>query len=161
VAIRQEEHRRSLQGRLDALAAQAVRLRDGVRPDQLTWLPPGGGWSIGQVFEHLVTANAAYLPLLEGQVRMAKARAEEGATWTPTIMGNLLVRSLGSSRRLPAPKEWRPAPAPRAAVIDAFLETITRTGSLLEASAGLPWSRLRFGSPLLRLVRLNLGDGFT
>jgi hypothetical protein len=161
VVIRQEDHRHDLERRLNALSSRATEWRDGLRSDQLLWSPPGDGWSIGQVFEHLVTANTAYLPLLDGQVRNALERVQGSAVWKPTVMGNLLVRSLGSPRKLPAPKEWRPAPAPRPAVIEAFLETIATTRALLDASASLPWSRLRFGSPLLRLVRLNLGDGFT
>lgn len=161
MAARQEDHRRDLLRRLEALAAHATRLRDALRPDQLGWRPAGSGWSIGQVFEHLVTANEAYLPMLDGLVRGAKGRAEDGVAWKPTVMGNLLVRSLASPRKLPAPREWRPGPAPGPAVIDAFLDTIARTRTLLDAAAALPWTQLRFSSPLLKIVRLNLGDGFT
>lgn len=160
-ALRQAEHRRDLLNRLDALTVQATRWRDGLRPDQLAWSPEGGAWSIGQVFEHLATANDDYLPLLESLVAGSTPRGQADGTWRPTVMGNLLVRSLASPRKLPAPKQWRPAPAARPGVIDAFLGTVGRTRNLVEQAAGLPWQRLRFGSPLLRVIRLNLGDGFT
>lgn len=160
-ALRQEELRLDLLRRIDALSSQALRWRNGLRPDQVAWSPGQGAWSIGQVFEHLVQANAAYLPLLDGLVSGTRERAGEQATWKPTIMGNLLVRSQVSPRKLTAPKQWRPAPAARPAVIDAFLDTIAGTRRLMEGAAGVPWDRLRFGSPLLSLVRLNLGDGFT
>jgi hypothetical protein len=161
VAIQQDEHRRELLRRLDAITAQGARWRDGFRPDQIAWSPGADAWSIGQVFEHLVAANHDYLLALEPLVNGSKPGDQTDGAWKPTVMGNLLVRSLASPRKLPAPKEWRPAPSARPAVIEAFLDTIGRTTKLVEQSAGLPWQRLRFGSPSLRLIRLNLGDGFT
>lgn len=161
MAVRQEEHARELGRRLDDLAGQASAWRSAMGDHQLDWSPGEGAWSIHQVFEHLVTANLDYLPPLERLVEEASDRRGTGLTWAPTVAGNLLIRSNASSRKLPAPRGWRPGPAARPAVIEAFLETMARTRRLIEASVSLPWNRLRFGSPLFRPIRMNLGDGFT
>ena len=41
---------------------QIERLRTELGYLQLGWRPPDGGWSIAQVFEHLIAADASYLP---------------------------------------------------------------------------------------------------
>ena len=81
--------------------------------------------------------------------------------WRPSFMGRLLVHSLRSPRKLPAPRMYRPAPDPRARVVDQFMLRQRELVELLNASAGLDWRRVRTASPVSPLIRLNLGDCFT
>lgn len=156
---------------------QAFRsLAGALTPAQLAWTPPEGGWSVGQVLEHLVVANGLYLRLCEtlvargtaaGAVGNAVANgaangAANGTTWKPTLMGGFLARAVGpeAKSRLPAPKVFRPGPAPRERVLDAFLGMQERLATLVEHSASLDWRRLKGPSPVTSLVRVNLGDAF-
>jgi hypothetical protein len=153
------------------LAEETRRTTDAYRalagplsPAQLAWTPPGGGWSVGQVLEHLVVANGLYLQLCEALVARGTtaAAADASAAWKPTLMGGFLARAVGpeAKSRLPAPKVFRPGPAARERVLDAFVGMQERLATLIERSATLDWRRLKGPSPVTPLVRLNLGDAF-
>jgi hypothetical protein len=152
------------------LAAETRRTTDAYRslagplsPAQLAWTPPEGGWSVGQVLEHLVVANGLYLQLCESLVaRGAAAGVAAGATWKPTLLGGFLARAVGpeAKSRLPAPKVFRPGPAARERVLDAFVGMQERLATLIERSATLDWRRLKGPSPVTPIVRVNLGDAF-
>ena len=161
-SIRQEEYRQELIDRLDTITGRASMLCDALSPRQLGWMPPTGGWGVGQVFEHLIAANESYfrpIGLLLDRHGAHSAKAQ-GATWGPSVMGHLLARSLVNARKLPAPKIYRPGPTPRSGVIEAFLESQLRMKQLLIRAADVPWTRVRLGSPVSPLIRLNLGDAF-
>lgn len=155
---------------LAAADARIARAAGGLGARQLQWRPPGGGWGIGDVLEHLVASNEDYLarlrPLVADGARGtgAAVRAVQpggGADgWRPSLMGGFLARSLRAPRRLPAPKRWRPASAARADALERFLAGEREVARLLRASLDLDWRRTRLASPVSRLVRLNLGDAF-
>jgi hypothetical protein len=129
-------------------------------PAQLAWTPPEGGWSVGQVLEHLVVANGLYLELCEALV--ARGTPVPGAAWKPTLLGGLLARTMApeAKRKLPAPKVFRPGPAARADVLAAFTAMQERLATLIDRAATLDWRRLKGPSPVTSLVRVNLGDAF-
>ena len=150
------------------LAAETRRTTEAYRalagpltPAQLAWTPPGGGWSVGQVLEHLVVSNALYLQLCEALVQRGTPAAP-GTTWKPTLIGALLARSVSTEAktRLPAPKVFRPGPAARDGVLAAFVAMQERLAVLMERAAPLDWRRLKGPSPVTSLVRVNLGDAF-
>lgn len=158
--MRQEELRADLTSRIaDILRRARTFAADTV--EQRSWSPPEGGWSVGQVLEHLVANTESYLgPVQQLLTRPTRLARSGEVTWKPSIMGNLLVRSLRSSRRLPAPKIWQPGPAPRPEIVEAFLTAMTRLDGLIARAGDSRWEELRLGSPASSLVRLNLGDVF-
>lgn len=140
----------------DAFRALAVPLS----AEQLAWNPPGGGWSVAQVLEHLVVANHAYCQSIER--RLADAPAARGtATWEPTFVGGFLRRVLSPefTWRLPSPRGFRPGPRARDGVLDAFLATQAQLAAQVERAAPVDW-RAPMASPESTLVRFNLGDAF-
>lgn len=161
-SVRQEDHRLELIDRLDTVTGRASLLCDALSPAQLDWTP-GQGWSVGQVFEHLIASNQSYLGpirslLDKGHPAGGKA---QGLTWAPSVMGHFVARSLANPRKLPAPKIYRPGPKARPRVIEDFLESQLRLKELMIRSADTQWTRARLGSPVSSLIRLNLGDAFT
>lgn len=139
-------------------------LADPLSASQLAWAPPGGGWGVGQVLEHLVTVNGLYLQLCEALVARGLAVTPPATTgaWKASFVGGFLARAVApeSTRKLPAPKVFRPGPAPRANVLPVFLEMQERLASLVERAAPLDWNALRGPSPVSPLIRVNLGDAF-
>jgi len=121
--VRQSVLRTQWLAQLGAVGQRVGELAGGLRRPQLDWSPPDGGWGVGQVLEHLCVANDSYL----GRLRSKLARAPRllpGAdpVWRPSLMGGWLARSLApGSRRLPAPRIYRPAPRARPGVLEAFL----------------------------------------
>jgi hypothetical protein len=124
-------------------------------------VPPDGGWSVAQVFEHLCLVNASYLdgPLGPALAR-ARARGPSARTWRPSLIGGWLAGALiEGAKPLPSPKLFRAGPTPRDQVVDAFLAGVERTRTLMHEADGLDL-RVGFASPVSPLIRLNLGDAF-
>ena len=163
MAVNQETYRRSL---VADSAENARRLRElgrGLDDETLHRCPPAGGWSMGEVFEHLCIADDSYLERIRSLLaRPDTARAPLGAVdWRPTFAGKLLADGLRGARRLPAPRIYRPGPTPRAGVVGEYLKRLAELDRMLDDAARLEWRRVRIGSPVLGLIRMNLGDCFT
>jgi len=146
---------------LDARAGEIERTKD---PAAFGWYPPGGGWSVGQVFEHLCVANDDYLKVLRPLIVGLPASPDgdgSALTWRPSFAGGFLARSMQSARKLPAPKSWRPLAEPRDGVIGEFLARQREIVQLIERSMAHEWRRMKLTSPLSPLIRMNAGDAFT
>ena len=164
MSVSQTKQATALLAAMHALDERAVELERGADGTALDWQPPDGGWSAGQVFEHLCVANDSYLVALRRILAGGSAGGSRGAveaSWRPSFAGRLLVRSMESPRKLPAPKIWRPAPTPRPNVIVEFLERQREIESLIERSRSIEWRRVRLASPISGFIRMNGGDAFT
>ena len=141
------------------------RIRDtvtGVAPDALTRRPADGGWSIAEVLEHLIVSADSYLKPLRAIVqRKEHAPAQSDGTWKPSLMGGLLAQSLRNPRKLPAPKGYKPGPSPRSRVLEEFLARQEDVGRLIAEAGTMDWRRVRMSSPVVPLLRMNLGDALT
>lgn len=133
-----------------------AKLKDELSYLQLGWRPPDGGWSIAQVFEHLILADESYLAEMEKLVETGKRSA---TPWQPTLAGGMLTRyvSPGNARKTRAPRIYRP-PEPRAHVVDEYLKVRERLLRLLERADGIDLRRNRMSSPVSKIIRINLGD---
>lgn len=109
------------------------------------------------ILEHLCLANNAYLTEMERALSTSGTPRLDGA-WRPTLGGRLLVYSMRSTWRLPAPKSIAPGPAPRENVLDATLGTLTSLRALLSGSRAREWRHVHLASPFARWLPLNLGD---
>ena len=163
-ATTQGERARALTAASQALDARALVLEGTAEDSLLDWRPPDGGWSIRQVFEHLVVANEDYLAAIQ---RALDTRSPDGRgtgaarSWKPSMAGRLLVRSFESPRKLRAPRMWRPSPVARPNVIGEFLARQRRLAELIDRSTAFDWRRVRLASPVSSLIRMNIGDAFT
>jgi hypothetical protein len=160
--ISQSQHRETL---LTANRAVITRIRDsvtGVPADARTRQPPDGGWSIAEVLEHLIVSADSYLIPLR---RLVKAKngglADANAMWKPTLMGGLLASSLRSPRKMPTVKGYKPGPSPRPRALDEFLQRQEDVGRVIAEAGGMDWRRTRMSSPVMPMLRMNLGDALT
>jgi uncharacterized damage-inducible protein DinB len=160
--VSQSAHRDNL---LAANRAVIGRIRDavsGVAPDALTRRPADGGWSIAEVLEHLIVSADSYLNSLRTIVQQKDtAPAQSDGTWKPSLMGGLLAQSLRNPRKLPAPKGYKPGPSPRPRVLDEFLQRQEDVGRIIAEAGTMDWRGVRIRSPVMPLLRMNLGDALT
>jgi hypothetical protein len=133
-------------------------IRDELGYLQIGWRPPDGGWSIAQIFEHLIISDSLYLPTFRELI--AKG-ARGGAPWHPSMMGGFIARAVAPTtpRKTPSPGVFRPA-EPRANVIDEYIKVREETARLMDAAHGLDLRRNRLSSPAAGLIRMNIGDAF-
>ena len=149
----------ALAPRLARLEPRARALVSGLTPAQLGATPPGGGWSVGQVLEHLCLGNEAYLGPLSAAIEKAKRREGVARPHRPSFFGGLLARAVAESntRRLPTSPKMSPLVA-RAGVLEAFLATLARLEVLAREADGADLCTGMW-SPIAP-VRLNVGDAF-
>ena len=151
--------------RTEALATRE-RIATLVRPldtARLNEHPEPGGWSVGQVLEHLVVADERYIKpfaeLLRSNRPDAAAPARE---WKPSFIGGLIAGSLLKPRKLKGPKVFQPGPTPRNGIVEAFLSHERAFVQSMDDAAGYDWRALRISSPALPgwAPKMNVGDGF-
>ena len=162
--LSQTQHANALIRALRVLDERAKEIERTVDQTGLEWVPPGGGWSVGQILEHLCVANDDYLRELRsiiGEAHTPSATATTDLMWRSSFAGGILARSMQSPRKLPAPKSWTPGPTPRPHVMDAFLSRQREIVQLIERSRAREWNRMRLASPVAWFIRMNVGDAFT
>ena len=133
---------------LDRLIRDARTIADQARSSfgrlsstQLNWKPSAERWSIAQCFDHLISSNKGYFPIIESvRTGTKKTTFWERLPVLPGLAGKLLIKSLdpASTRKIKAPKKFEPAQSNiSASVIDDFaaqqdklIEGINATGHL-------------------------------
>lgn len=147
---------------LDTIEAQARGDLADLDHAALTWNPPGGGWSIAQVLEHLVIINTLYLAPMRSLVAGASRNGGAGREWKPSFMGRLLIKSvLPTARKRKTFRKLEPGPRPGTEVVARFLDTLHEIRELLGQARAIDMRKPRMTSPVSGLVRrLNLGDAF-
>jgi hypothetical protein len=161
--VNQEEYRRALAADAAANAARLRELGSELDEDRLRRRPAEGGWSVGEVYEHLCVSDDSYLVRMRSILaRPDTPRAPLGAVeWRPSLAGGMLANGLRGERKLPSPRAYKPGPTPRPNVVAEYLKRQTELARMLDDAARLEWRRIRLGSPVLGLIRMNLGDCFT
>lgn len=152
------------------LRAEAISTRERIAtllrpldPARINEHPEPNGWSIGQVCEHLIVADARYeQPFAE---LLRRSRPDAGAAareWKPSFLGGMIAGSLLKPRKLKHPKVFEPGPTPRNGVVEALLAHETKFVQVMDDAAAYDWRALRIGSPALPswAPKMNVGDGF-
>ena len=163
----QRDLHQTLRDRALASHHEIAELARPLDPEQLVRRPATGGWSVGEVLEHLIVAEGEYEPLVDALLR--RARPDAGAPlreWSPSLFGGFLTRSLERPRRLPAPRKIHPGATPRGGVVEKFLAQQSALVSRIDAAARYDWRALTLHSPLVPpllrpIAKLNLGDSFS
>ena len=150
----------SLQPRLRAIEPRVQAAVAGISPSAFLEAPPWGGWSIGQVFEHLCLANESYVAPITRAIEEAKRKGSDAREFRPTFFGDLLSKKLAESNlgKLPTSRAYTPD-QPRPNVVPSFLATMSWLEErMLEADGHA--LRVMLSSPILWFVRMNLAEAF-
>lgn len=150
-----------LRSELDRIEPRTRAAVTGLPDAKFHEVPPDGGWSVAQVFEHLCVANLAYLdgPLVAAAAR-ARALGPSDKPWKPSFFGRMLAKLLAEGgKSVPAPRRFRIGPTTRTDVVDEFLASVARTRALMTELDGHDLG-VSLASPAVPLIRLNLGDTF-
>lgn len=149
---------------LASSAAYARRISSELSAASMAQRPSWGGWSVGEIFEHLCVTDGLYEAPLRALLTAERGRTipRQSHAWRPTIWGRLLLWSLNpaNTRKSQAPPAFRLTTAPRKRVVDAWLAQVETTRALMREADGLDLRRLKLSSPAARLIRLNAGDAF-
>ena len=150
----------------DALTAMRSRVAQTVlplTPAERSKAPASGAWTVDQVLEHLAITNALYAASMKAAIAsQAGSAPSSGGEWKPTWIGGMLRNAVAPSaqRKLKSPKRSKPGPKPSPLVLERFVEGLDELTALAEQAEAVDLRRVRFASPLLGIIKLNLGDGF-
>lgn len=132
--------------------------------EELNWKPAADRWSVGQCFDHLITSNKGYLPIIES-VRSGQRKTSflERLPMLPGLAGKLLIKSLdpASTRKIKAPKKFEPVQSNvSATVIDDFIAQQGQVIEGMKATSHLNLEKIVITSPALSVVTYSLLDAY-
>ena len=135
-----------------------------LRADQLNWKPAVASWSVGQCFDHLITSNKGYFPIVESVVAgKKKTRLLERFPILPAIWSKALISSLDpkGGRKLKAPAAFQPSSSyiPDS-IIQDFVSQQGRVADAMEAAKSVDVDRIVITSPAASFVTYTLFDAF-
>jgi hypothetical protein len=145
---------------LRAVTDDTRRVFGGLSAAQLNWKPSPEQWSVGQCFEHLIKTNRSFYPALEEVARGGRREnLWERISPLSGLFGWIVMRSLGSARKFPAPRALQPSASDvDAAVIGRFVEQQGELSGRMRAAEGSDLKRTVVTSPIAGFVTYSMFD---
>jgi len=145
------------------LAANAKTTFGELTVPQLNWKPSAERWSVAQCFDHLLTSNKGYLPIIDNVLAGYKRTFWQSMPVLPGLMGKLLVKSMdpASTRKVKAPKRFQPAQSEiSASVINDFVAQQKQMIDKMKATEHLDLEKIVITSPVAGVVVYSLMDAY-
>jgi DinB superfamily len=146
------------------IAREAKETFGKLSVSQLNWKPSSDRWSVAQCFDHLLTSNKGYLPIIEDVLAgKKKPTFWESMPVLPGLAGKLLISSLdpASTRKLRAPKRFEPAQSDvSGSVINDFVDQQGRIVEKMKATEHLNLERIVITSPAVAAITYSLMDAY-
>ena len=147
----------------NTLAANANAAFGQLTVSQLNWKPSAERWSVAQCFDHLLTSNNGYFPVIAGVLSGKKPTFWQRLPLLPGLAGPLLIKSLdpASTRKLKAPKKFQPAQSNiSGSVIDDFVDQQGKIVEKMKATEHLDLARIIISSPVAAPITYSLMDAY-
>jgi hypothetical protein len=155
---------------LSSLISAAHNIADETRTtfgrlsaEQLNWKPSAERWSVAQCFDHLLTSNKGYFPVIDSVLAGKKRTLWESVPALPGLMGKLLIKSLdpASTRKIKAPQKFQPAQSNiSATVVDDLVAQQSQIVEKMKATAHLDLDQIVITSPVAAVVTYSLLDAY-
>lgn len=153
---------RAMHDQVKAIRAAVPSLAGSLSSEQFNWQPAPDRWSIGQNLQHVVLVGRDYFVPLDMAIAEAKERSAAGRPpYRQGVIGTWLVRSQEPpvKRRIRTLRRMHPPASLECDVVlaefDAFHQELERR---MEQTRDVDLDAGRMRSPLLRLVRLTVGQ---
>lgn len=146
------------------IADDARQVFGGLSAQQLNWKPAPERWSVGQCFDHLITTNSGYLPVIDDVLQgRNKSSVWQKLPFWPSIWGKLLIKSLDpkQARKIKAPKSFEPAQSDiSGSIINDFVAQQVAVMEKMKATETLDLERIVITSPAAAQVAYSLMDAY-
>ena len=145
------------------VASEAKSVFGNLSVTQLNWKPSSDRWSVAQCFDHLITSNKAYFPVVENVLAGKKRTFWESMPLLPKLAGKMLIKSLdpASTRKIRAPKKFQPSQSNiSGSIIDDFVAQQAQVVEKMKASEHLHLERIVITSPVAAVVTYSLMDAY-
>lgn len=145
------------------IASEAKSTFGHLTPSQLNWKPGADRWSVAQCFDHLITSNSSYIPIIENVLAGRKRTFWEKMPVLPGLAGKLLIKSMdpASTRKVKAPKRFEPAQSDiSGSVINDFVDQQGRVVDKMKATEHLDLEKIVITSPAAGAITYSLMDAY-
>jgi DinB superfamily len=148
----------------EAISKNAKDIFGQLNVAQINWKPNAESWSVGQCFDHLITANRSYFPQIDQIIRgEKKATLWQSMPFLPRFWGRMLINALSpnSTRRVKAPQSFQPSSSkidPQ--IIAGFAAHQNELIDKMKATQGMDLEKVIIYSPALKLVTYSLFDAY-
>jgi len=153
-----------LQAEIRLIAEQTQNEFGTLSVDHLNWKPAPGSWSVAQCFDHLITSNKGYFPIVESVVAgQKKTRFLERVPILPTIWSKALISSLNpqTGRNMKAPAAFQPSSSDLPdSIIQDFVSNQGRVVDAITSVKNLNIDQTVITSPAASFVTYSLLDAF-
>lgn len=159
--ITSDQHLASLREKASPYIGEVHRLTEGLDEGLLAWTAEPGRWSMAQCFDHLAVTAASYHPGISPAIERHRSPGAGAIPYRSTWIGRKFVdamRDTTGQRRFKAPRSFRPASQPAPGSTERLVASIEELNVLIERAAGADIVRAKVASPVMPLLRLNLGD---
>ena len=154
----------SLVSQVDLISNDARTFFGGLTKEQLNWKPAPERWSVAQCFDHLITTNSGYLPVINDVLKgQKKSSVLQKLPLFPRMWGKLLIKSLDpkQTRKMNAPKKFQPAQSDLSgSIINDFASQQAQLVEKMRATANLDLERIVITSPAASLITYSLMDAY-
>jgi len=154
----------SLVNQADAIANDAQKVFGGLTKEQLNWKPGAERWSVAQCFDHLITTNSGYLPIVDSILNGRKQSSVwQKLPFLPSLWGKMLIKSLDPSqtRKMKAPKRFEPAQSDvSGSIINDFAAQQQKIIEKMKATSNLDLEKIVITSPAASFVTYSLMDAY-
>ena len=154
----------SLVNQADAIANDAQKVFGGLTKEQLNWKPGAERWSVAQCFDHLITTNSGYLPIVDSILNGRKQSSVwQKLPFLSSLWGKMLIKSLDPSqtRKMKAPKRFEPAQSDvSGSIINDFAAQQQKIIEKMKATSNLDLEKIVITSPAASFVTYSLMDAY-
>jgi hypothetical protein len=149
---------------LQMIAQEAQQVFGQLNQAQLNWKPSANQWSVAQCFDHLITANEHYFPIINTIINGEKRTTIwERMPFLPGLFGNLLVKNLqpDAPRKLKAPAIFQPSSSNLdAEIIQRFVAHQHQLAGLIQSASTVDLHMTIITSPSLSFITYSLYDAY-
>ena len=147
-----------------AVADDTKRTFGSLTKEQLNWKPSPERWSVAQCFDHLITANRGYLPIIDDVLKgQKKSSVWQKLPLLPGLWGKILIKSLDpkQTRKMRAPAKFHPARSDvNGSIIHDFVGQQQQLLEKIKATANLDLERIVITSPAASVITYSLMDAY-
>src|SRR6478672_6110315 len=158
------EELEQLQAKIRSMAEQTQNEFGTLRADQLNWKPAPASWSVAQCFDHLITSNKGYFPIVELVVAgKKKTRFLERVPILPGVWSKALISSLDpqTGRNMKSPAAFQPSSSDLPdSIIHEFVANQDRVVDAIGSVKNLNIDQIVITSPAVSFVTYTLLDAF-
>lgn len=154
---------KTLMASANEIADEAKTTFGNLSATQLNWKPSPERWSVAQCFDHLITSNQGYFPIIEDVLAGRKRTFWQSMPFLPRLTARLLIKSLdpASTRKIKAPKRFEPAQSDiSGSVINDFAQQQERIVDRMKATEHLDLEKIVITSPVAAVINYSLLDAY-